>query len=1636
MGFYGNKTSAIKSQFTFDKIYSNRAAMEDNCLTDNVYIGRFILVDYNSDGEISVDNNIRPVYAKEDSERIEGILGNEGIYLYSSSSLNEKTKIKFESQGEIKDNVFTKGVTIGDIVYTSYFNNRVLYACVDSIEDIEGNVYAIFAETGETKEGYEFNYHIDKLRFSNIGRGWDSTVWQKMYENGVEKYAMVAELNTVVPTFAISADAPTLTPIAPHFDEVSTNTYYEVHWQPQWGLRIKHANASLSEGEKTLSDEKTTWIKTVYDKDRDVTEKYYYCETENEDGTILSYWEKFESLDKIGEEGKLPAAIYYNKAGFNPEVHYHSSITDNLSISPTGYSQTPIYEDGEIIGWETTKYNDHNQGLVEQVDTQELSMILPALGNAINNVWDIIYGKGIQEDGSLAKENKSDVELKRSTYIHWDDATSADLTKERLRMIRQDSDGFHTYYTPEEANTLAGAINSTHDLMGRIIVDWSDREMTDDLNALMDKNKIYYLRDKNFYMAADNDYQLQVVNYIYQKPTEPVTLENYQQNYYYYKTQELDPETNELKDVYVADFAEEGSSFVDGREYFEKRVDYKKENGYEEYSIINLNQYEPGKYYYSLDRNYYLENSQDARPMAYYLLNPEKFETVELKYGWKPNKYHKYVYSEEIGGYKYILSQEDYPEKEKQYAYIDEESATEVTCYLKKPQLYDPSNEKYEGEKSLRYFYSPGVFWYHKGFKEDGTIDWGIELREKPLKPGEQTALYGTDGYYLCQHRWITEEYYDKEKQEYFEVRAIDWDSIQPFRVYFIEFNQDSQYYYINEDGDYVLLTQSEINKDNDKLGEIQENNTVKLYGRDCFSVNTDPIEEFYLPGVYWHEDNKNNFVIDTEVDVIKDRIYYLLPEPVVGEDKEENKDAGIIRIKNLFYAPNTYYKVIQVDEDTNIYELDKSIKKDPEATYARKNLLYISSDKEKLFGVGATWSKSIDVVPNTIELSYLTNPDECYGRIMLQGFGKELNTINGLILEINKVLSTEDYYTRDRKTVQGCINYINDILNKFEEFEERCILMTDNYGRVHSINPRTDAWLDIDIQGNVDKPDFYIEHMPPVIEEHDDIKININNDANIQTIELQTSKADEKGHLNGSQKTIITLPYNYKTIAADEGSTTAKKVQDTLNINGDSWIKTTANNTNNEIIIEHTYSGFEQEQTSGRKLNDKEIFATITIPAGRLRGDVDGDGIISEADVNIIRNSYINKSVEDFETTNIAARCADVNKDGLINESDVSILRYASVMDEHKYGKHLEDYMNNWIQNPNAQNEIAQYYCDISSLNTENITSELLYTLNENIVSINVLNEDTIRIFVRNIPLTEQEVIVYLKNVDNELTFNTMEIDSKGHVIKENIVTENIPYSFSMIGNKGKTIIASKNNDNIKLLDSDLISAKIYNEDNTIEFIHNDPIYEGVSIKNSKTILDFGSKLKIPVIYTGIKGHIYSIGSEELKLSDIGTNLLLTDYKMAESEDTIAPEDTIGDAFGKLELGLKNLRLEQISMKFDITAIERNLQNAGNLLLTEYTIGETFDSISETDTINSAFGKLELGLNNLRLEQLSTNLNIQNIKKSLGVNEGDTSITPIEEQIQSALENYANKDWVLEEIQKAINNLNNTTPEEETPQE
>ena len=46
MGFYGNITNTSKTNFVFDKIYTNRKAMDSNISKDGIFIGRYVLIEY------------------------------------------------------------------------------------------------------------------------------------------------------------------------------------------------------------------------------------------------------------------------------------------------------------------------------------------------------------------------------------------------------------------------------------------------------------------------------------------------------------------------------------------------------------------------------------------------------------------------------------------------------------------------------------------------------------------------------------------------------------------------------------------------------------------------------------------------------------------------------------------------------------------------------------------------------------------------------------------------------------------------------------------------------------------------------------------------------------------------------------------------------------------------------------------------------------------------------------------------------------------------------------------------------------------------------------------------------------------------------------------------------------------------------------------------------------------------------------------------------------------------------------------------------------------------------------------------------------------------------------------------------
>lgn len=420
MGFYGNITNTSKTQFQFDRTYPNRATMEANLTTDGIYAGRYVLIEYDTDLSKTLDTFMRVYF-------------NDNGVAYTAPDLSYISRLN------------KKDIGLGDIVFTS--NDYVLgqplvptdcifWKCT-SILDENSNEPATFARVVSSESNYVMNFNIDTAKYGE-SRGYDSTVWQKVYINNMEKYVQIAELNSVVPTFDISADAPTVYPIQPHFDINSTNVYYKLHWQPQWGFRAKEAK----QGNNTISNDKNG---NNYPSDEKI--KYDILNYDSNTGTTNTSTLEYD------------AAIYYNKLGFDKSVRNRDiSVEDHIQVLPTGISGTS-YNTHSLI--EETNNNT-------QADIQEFQILLPSLGNTISDVWDLIYGYNTNNN-------------LRYRDIEWKDAETGKENTKLGGMTR-------------DLGTLAGCINKVHDLMGMIITDKNNATLNEEWFS---KNYIY--KDGNNY---------------------------------------------------------------------------------------------------------------------------------------------------------------------------------------------------------------------------------------------------------------------------------------------------------------------------------------------------------------------------------------------------------------------------------------------------------------------------------------------------------------------------------------------------------------------------------------------------------------------------------------------------------------------------------------------------------------------------------------------------------------------------------------------------------------------------------------------------------------------------------------------------------------------------------------------------------------------------------------------------------------------------------------------------------------------------------------------------------------------------------------------------------------------------------
>ena len=290
----------------------------------------------------------------------------------------------------------------------------------------------------------------------------------------------------------------------------------------------------------------------------------------------------------------------------------------------------------------------------------------------------------------------------------------------------------------------------------------------------------------------------------------------------------------------------------------------------------------------------------------------------------------------------------------------------------------------------------------------------------------------------------------------------------------------------------------------------------------------------FYKPNCYFIKD-KMNYLLSKVDKMSLDNQYYLLTDKNNELLKlDPNRQDGTLLITpetDKFYEPSKYYyrssefltDVLDNDITMKTAEQPNGAIVDPETglIYYTLQEAYVVEDTAGILKAGSVWDKNT-APPTTVTLGKRT---EIYKWTELKGFAEQLNTIHGLILELNKFLKFNDTLTRDRTTIQGCINQVNDIINIFGEINPSDTVIINSYGQFAGARYITDNWISISTDGKtLSDPSITINHAGPT-----------NNTTQIGETTAKTLKfgdsfksynfgIDEKGHINNDKTSSVDI--------------------------------------------------------------------------------------------------------------------------------------------------------------------------------------------------------------------------------------------------------------------------------------------------------------------------------------------------------------------------------------------------------------------------------------------------------------------------------------------------------------------------------
>ena len=1286
MGFYGNVKNTARTQFYFDRIYPNRKAMDSNAEKDNVFPGRFVLVEYEQDATqdsfqsfymyknalytnlnfVEVTNvrnsndKIQAIESAIDSALVRltdlpvgtvfcipagqhiqvGVSTDQYIrFTDSTGAYRASTKQEYDNfysqfPDEVPPLTFKIGSGGSAAIYTNAPIKSGMIAKIAADHDYFYTGGLEFYETYSSGSGEDVkvgwrqislnddvftrNFNIDKVYGTN--RSYDSTVWQKVYEGNTERYIMIADLNTLAPTFTFTADAPAVTPVPIHYDALNTNASYNVHMQTPWGLRVRGASGELTvpliHGSGAISDDATNsvhatenrgitypsdfethWRGDFYDISSDTkTTKYY--------SPVSGKWNGLQG----NRSSSVAAAVYVNREGFNPDTIVKSKDVTNPETP--GHREGVSWKPYDYIGLEPTGYsgrvyNDHinNEGTAPAIDTQELVIMLPSLGDAISNIWDIVYG-GRDTNTAIQKSSK------RNMDIQWEYANGV-VARNGLRAVVDNNGRFQH----QAVNTLAGCINSVHDLMGMIIVNDADSISADKLE------------DRYIYQFADGSYRRKSVEYTYTPAT------------YKYTAIALDANSYAPGDYYIKqgnEYIQSNDAFSSSQTYYYKEVDLPKT-----YQPITLSPLPNFNLYYKTPEDNYRIVTEVAENIPYWKYSSSKKITVTAFY----SKY-TFYYGEADG---FRLDTNDNAEPGRGYWNID--TQVKVNVPLRETWMYDQTLEKYQvgtntdgspRYEDLKYFYAPDFFYdlvedattgtrtltkmqetdiskidfsrpYYLvwgNLKEgDGAGNW-VQNPDGSFTNSNGVTNLQITGWYKVILMPLTPNtyYYEAETTEY-DPNEDDYnfeeDVPEVEEGNEGESNTNTNVNAVQYVTKYKYVTAEDLQTFYKEEFTFNENTAIF---RDIYKITWENAGTFYEPGKFYYQTADSSWAKDYGEEMTENRTYYetVSFDPVNGM---------------IFYVPNKYYIV---DPITGEFVIDKSPAFDSTKTYYEfLTKLYVMSDSRNRVTPYSEWNTGVTQVPASVELATRV---ESITTVPLDNFARSLNTLHGLILQVNKMLEMDNFQTRDRLTVQGCINTLNDIIDKFDTLKPNNFLIVDNYGRVNdahwdtlqkessaktktgtglvlsegvtedkfaevsSVSAMRGQWLTVSLDSNPTNPQFRIHHNFQKVTDttsatnknSDGVSSNSANDK----ITLYTPIVDNMGHVVGKNTETVTLPYGFKTIASNGSSTAvtelttskanivAENTQDTFTINmGNKWLRTATNASSDTMTFAHALS-------------------------------------------------------------------------------------------------------------------------------------------------------------------------------------------------------------------------------------------------------------------------------------------------------------------------------------------------------------------------------------------------------------------------------------------------------------------------------